>query len=317
VTSVRRFTWLLLLALAACALAPAALRAQADDGLGLDDSNAETDADKSTPSGEPEQTQPTQQPSEQAAAQAESAPPSEPEEASTVPRPKSGERALSLYAGAGAGVGTLMFQRPTSAGVQKLPQTPFAAAEIQVRGHMLPKNRFSLEVLFAYQTSLGLVLQASPLFALPQNTPARWQHLEISVAPVIRLRDGADAPALAFPVGMLYASMFAAERQSAVPRYTFGGPQLRAELQLELSKVVRLRLGPEIAWLALVSHSLTEAGACCQGMAFGARGALEARAGEAIRVALTYAESHAFVPAGSWRFSGVDRFLTVRLAGEL
>jgi len=315
VKGARRFTWLLLLGLAARALAPAALRAQEDDGPG--DSSAEPGADTSAPSGEPAQTQ-AQQPSAQATTQPESAPRPEPTaEAGAVAEPKSGERAFSLYAGAGAGVGTLTFQRPTTAGVQKLPQTSFAAAEIQVRGHVLPKNRFSFEVLFAYQTSLGLVLQASPLFALPQNTPARWQHLEISVAPVIRLRDGATAPALAFPVGMLYASMFAAERQSAVPRYTFGGPQLRAELQLELSKVVRLRLGPEAAWLALVSRSLTEAGACCQGMALSARGALEARAGEAIRVALTYAESHAFVPAGSWRFSNVDRLLTVRLAGEL
>jgi hypothetical protein len=201
--------------------------------------------------------------------------------------------------------------------VQKLPQTPFGAAEIVLRVRGWPRNRLSLEALIAYQTSVGLVLQASPLFALPQNVDVRWQRVELGVASVLRLGEAANAPALAFPLAMVFDSLFAEVHQFSVPRYTFGGPQLRAELLLELSHVIRLRAGPEAQWLLLVASSLKQQGACCQGIGFGGRGAIEARVGEAIRVALAYSESHAFVPAGAWRFTSVDRLLTVRLAGEL
>jgi hypothetical protein len=310
----------LLLAIAVPLYAPAATRAQQDDELGPDDATEETQAptEASPRSERAPATQPAEpEPATDAPEPSPVTPPSSGGQASTASEHGPGERALSLYAGAGAGVGTLMFQRPTPEGVQKLPQTAFAAAELVLRGRAWPKNRFSLEALLAYQTSLGLVLQASPLFALPQNVDVRWQRVELSIAPVIRLGEDAKAPALAFPLGMVVDSLFAGVHQFSVPNYTFGGPQLRAELLLEISNVIRLRAGPQAQWLLLVAHSLKQEGACCQGIGFGGRGAIEARVGEAIRVALAYSESHAFVPAGAWRFTSVDRFLTVRVAGEL
>ena len=54
-----------------------------------------------------------------------------------------------------------------------------------------------------------------------------------------------------------------------------------------------------------------------QGFAIGGQGVVQARVGATLRLALAYRQSHAFVPAGGWRFKDVERFLTVRVAGEL
>jgi hypothetical protein len=321
VSRASRWALMLLFAIAVQLYAPIATRARADDDLGADDSTGDAQQGSSEPSAQPEPAPATQRaepgPATDDPAASTATRPDAGGEASAAPGPAAGGRALSLYAGAGAGVGTLMFQRPTPQGVQRLPQTPFGAAELVLRGRAWPTHRLSFEALVAYQTSLGLVLQTSPLFALPQNVDVRWQRVELSVAPVIRLGEAANAPALAFPVGMLFDSLFPGVHQFSVPKYTFGGPQLRAELLLEISNVIRLRAGPQAQWLLLVANSLKQEGACCQGIGFGGRGTIEARVGEAIRVALAYSESHAFVPAGAWRFTSVDHFLTVRVAGEL
>jgi hypothetical protein len=226
-------------------------------------------------------------------------------------------RALSLHAAAGLGVGTLAFQRPTPQGLQILPQTPFAAAELLLRVRAWPGQRLSLETLLAYQTSLGLVLQTRPLFALPQNVEARWQRVELSAAPTVRLGAASDAPRLAFPVGLVLRSLFPGVHQFSVPNYRLGGFLLRAELSIALGRFISLRAGPEAQWLVFVEPSLRRAGACCQGVAIGGRAWLEAAVGPALRIALAYGESHAFAPIGEWRFMDIDRCLTARIAGEL
>jgi hypothetical protein len=282
-----------LLAMAAMLACTAAVRAQETDDPSPDESEA------TSPTAETEQT-------------------TEPEQGPPTPAAHaSAERALSLYAGAGLGIGTLSFDRPTAAGEQKLPQTPFAAADLMFRVRAWPKDRFSLEALLAYQTSLGLVLQTSPLFALPQNVGVRAQRIELSVAPVLRLAEAPNAPVLAFPIGLAVHSLFPELHQFSMPKYTLGGPQLRAELWLQLGDLVRLRAGPEAELLLLVSSSLRSEGACCQGLSLGGRASVEASVGPVIRIALSYAEAHRFVPIGSWSFMETERFLTARIAGEL
>jgi hypothetical protein len=231
--------------------------------------------------------------------------------------PPPAKRLLAFQAAAGLGVGTLSFVRPTAAGAQKLDGTPFAATELLLRAHAWPANRLSLDMLLVYQTSFGLVLQVAPLFALPQNVDVRSQRVELSAAPVLRLGSGADAPALAFPIGFVFRSFLPEVHQFNVPKYSLAGPNLRAELLLELSELVHLRAGPELQWLVLVDGSLRREGACCQGASLGGQGSIEARVGPTFSVALAYRESHEFVPAGSWRFMDVERFLTARIAGEL
>jgi hypothetical protein len=309
--------WLVIVG-AVLAPAPAALHAQAEDDLGSID-DEETSAPESVPEGEADSSAaaaPAQQDEEQApeVSAEEQAPVGDtPSDLVRIPP----QRALGFYAGAGLGVGSLEFERPTAQGVQKLPQTPFAAAELLLRGRAWPHNHFSLELALAYQTSLGLVLQVAPLFALPQNIDARWQRVELDVAPIVRLGESANAPQLAFPLGFAIASLFPGVHQFSVPKYDLGGPQLRAELLLHLGEFVSLRVGPEAQWLVVIGSALRSEGACCQGVAIGGRAALDASVGPTIRLGLAYSESHAFVPVGSWRFMDVERFLTARIAGAL
>jgi hypothetical protein len=101
-----------------------------------------------------------------------------------------------------------------------------------------------------------------------------------------------------------------------VQEYALGGPQLRAELWLKLGELVRLRIGPEAQWIVLIDGAMRGEGACCQGLAVGGQGLLEASVGPIFRVAFAYRESHAFVPLAS-RFEDVERMLTARIAGEL
>jgi hypothetical protein len=298
------------------ALPAPTLRAQ-DDDLAAEDPDTSTEEPQHAaagPSDEPASEAPAD--SEQAAATT-----TEPEPAATEAPDATGstrsERALSLYAGAGLGVGTLAFQRPTAEGAQKLGQTAFAAAEFVLRVHAWPAKRESLEVLLMYQTSLGLVLQAAPLFALPQNVDVRSQRVELSVAPVLRLGQARNAPALVLPLGFAFRSLFPGVHQFSVPKYGIGGPHLRAEVLVPLGELVSLRIGPEAQWLVVIDRSLKREGACCQGIAVGGQGSLQARVGATIRIVLAYGESHAFVPSGSWRFMDVERFLTARIAGEL
>jgi hypothetical protein len=211
----------------------------------------------------------------------------------------------------------LSFDRPTPQGAQVLSSAPFVAAELVLRARAWPRARFSLELLLAYQTSLGLALQASPLFAQAEDVDVRWQRVELSAAGVVRLGAAANAPALAFPLGVVVRSLFPAVHQLTVPQYTILGPQLRAELLLALSAAISVRVGPELQWLLYAGGSSAREVPCCSGIGIGARGAIESRLGDVVRLALAYGESHGFIPAGSWRFMDTDRVLTLRVAGEL
>jgi hypothetical protein len=224
-------------------------------------------------------------------------------------------RAVSLYAGAGFGFGTVSFERPTAAGAQALERTPFAATDVVVRVRAWPDESFMLETLLAYQSSLGLRLQSEPLFGLPQTVSARVQRGELSVAPALRL-GAADAPlALAFPVGFGFQSLVSEAHQYGMPQYVVGGPHLRVELHAELGEIFHLRIGPEAQWILVIASSLREEDACCQGVGFGAQCSVEAEIGSHLRLALAYRQLTSTLPARGASFEDVERFFTARIAG--
>jgi hypothetical protein len=236
----------------------------------------------------------------------------EPEPAAAPP-----ERALSLQATLCMGVGSLSFVRPTPAGTQKLPDTPFAASGIELRAHAWRAAPLSLEVAAAYQTSIGFELRLEPLFALPERIDVRTQRIELGAAPIVRLGAAPHAPALAVPLGFVFRSFLPEAAQPALPDHVLGGLLGRVELRLPLGERVELRAGPEAQWIVVIDSSLRREGACCHGLALGGQAALETSIGSPLRVGLAYRESHAFVPATDWRFKDVERFLTLRIAGEL
>jgi hypothetical protein len=79
---------------------------------------------------------------------------------------------------------------------------------------------------------------------------------------------------------------------------------------------VTLRAGPELQWLMIMSSSLREEEACCQGFAFGGQCAVQAAVGPHVSVALAYRQLHSLVPAPDMTFEDVERFLTARIAGD-
>lgn len=237
--------------------------------------------------------------------------------AQDVSEPAAPRRALSHQVMLGLGVGTLSFVRPTLEGTQRLSESPFAATELVLRSRAWPQERLALDLLLAYQTSLGFTLMVEPLFALPERIGVRAQRIELSAGPVIRLGASSRAPALAFPVGFAFRWFFPEVHQyTSVRAYELGGPQLRAELIIGLGDRVRLRVGPEAQWIVLIDPELRRQGACCSGLALGGQGAIEASVGEVLRIAFAYRESHAWVP-GTARFEDAERFLTARIGGAL
>jgi len=239
--------------------------------------------------------------------------------AQAVPESAGGQptRGLALQAALSMGVGSLSFVRPTPAGTQQLPDTPFAASGIELRAQAWREAPLALEVLAAYQTSIGLELQLEPLFALPERVDVRTQRIELGAAPILRLGQGPHAPSLAAPLGLVFRAFLPEQPQPALPEHVLGGPALRVELRLPLGEWVELRAGPEAQWIMLIDSSLRRENACCHGVALGGQASAETSIGSPLRVGLAYRESHAFVPAVDWRFKDVERFLTLRIAGEL
>lgn len=227
------------------------------------------------------------------------------------------DQRAELSARLGAGVASLALVRPTAEGRQRLPSSAFAALDLGVGLHVSRDQPLSFEVDLAYLSSLGLALEVEPLFGLGQQVSVRVQSAELTFAPRVRLGSARHALALAFPVGIMLRSFVPELHQFGLPNYLLAGPELRVELLAPFGDQVLLRIGPEVRWLALVDHSLRDQGACCQGVALGAKGSLEAQLGSTLSVALEAHESHAFVGHGVRAFNEVERFVTAVVGGRL
>lgn len=215
--------------------------------------------------------------------------------------------------GLGFGVGTLAFTRPASGGVQRLPTSPYAAMDMDVRSWLGARNAFSWGILARYHTSLGWALEHDNLFGLPETIATRSQALELSVAPTFRLSDHAH---LAFPIGAAMRWFMAKVHQYPLEPYTLGSLVVRAEAIVELTDNVTLRVGPEAHWILFVNQALEREGACCSGGAVGGQGSLQARLGQTFSLAVDYREVRSLIPVAA-RFSAVERVVTARMVGEL
>ncbi|MDD9939507.1 MAG: hypothetical protein OXU20_00465 [Myxococcales bacterium] len=225
---------------------------------------------------------------------------------------------LALEVSVGVGAGTRAFERPIPVGTQKLPDTAFGAANLMARARLWPGDAVSLDLVLSYQTSLGMRIREPAPFALPKDIDVRSHRLALAFAPTLRLGDSARALALAFPLGFVVRHLWPQTDQYRTPEYMLGGAFIRPELLWPLTDSVRLRIGPEVQWLPLLDGTLTRSGvSCCQGVAIGAQGSLQADLSEAIAVELFYRESHASVSANRGTLGDVERFVTAGLVGRL
>jgi hypothetical protein len=227
--------------------------------------------------------------------------------------------AVRFQALAGLGVGSRGFSRPRDGQRQQLDESVFPAAGMALRAHFAPDARLSLQVLLAYQTSLGMTVEESPLFGLPAEIDARSERLELSAGPRLRLGDSPDAVAVALPVGIGMRAFVPAVRELTTPGYLLWGPQARAEIQVPLSSWLSLRAGPEVAWLVSISESLKREGVDPSGWALGLEAGVTVRPGAGLLLELSYRQSHARAGSsgGAADFEDVERYATVRLGGEL
>lgn len=225
-------------------------------------------------------------------------------------------RALQLIATAGFGIGSRAFQRPTFRGLQKLPDTPFAAALVSLRARVWPTRPLSMDVLLAYQTSLGLVIREQPLFGLPQDVNVRSSRLELSVAPTLRLGEGPSAISVAAALGFAMRDFWPVEDQYLTPKYTLAGPMARFELIVPIAGVAELRVGPEVHWMAWVDDRLRDDGVLSTGIAIGGQLSLRAPLSERLAIALDYREARAYASSVGPMFIDVERFVTAGLSGR-
>ena len=307
--------------------APRFARAQSDE-LGVDlggsiegeassegEASAEgelTESDEATEQAPAEEGAPAEEPPSDVAQATDGEAPVE----SAEPPAPAPVRAISLHMAAGLGVGSLAFTRPTSVGVQHLPESTFAAAELLLRIHAWPNETFSLEAQVAYQTSLGFELEISPFFALPERLNVRVQRVELSVAPRIAFSSSKHGLALAVPVGFALRSFFPEVHHYSVQNHNLGSAFVRPELIVPLGELIALRGGPELHWLMLVEPSLEREGADGSGYAIGFQGAVQAAVGPTFSVALAYHQLHSVIPTAA-RFEDTERFLTARFGGSL
>jgi len=170
-----------------------------------------------------------------------------------------------------------------------------------------------------YQTSIGLRVEQRASFALPYTISARAERGELSVAPIVRLEDGPLAPSLAFPIGLGVRTFWPDVHEPPLLGYSLLGPQLRVELIWPLVESVRLRLGPELQWIIAVDHALRDEGVTSMGGAVGGELSVQVRLGKIFSLDLCYRESHAFASSTNSGpiFNDVERFMTLRLLGEL
>jgi hypothetical protein len=217
---------------------------------------------------------------------------------------------------AGLGVGSLSYTKPTGAGVQFLPESRFAAAEVLMRLHAWPTQALSLEAQLAYQTSLGYELELRPLFALPERVPVRAQRVELAAGPRFAFSSSKRGLALVAPLGVLLRSFFPEVHQYTVRAHNLGSVFVRPELIVPVGELITLRVGPEAHWLLLIEPSLEREGASGSGYALGLHGVVQAAVGETYSVALAYRELHSVIPAAA-RFEDTERFLTARFGGAL
>lgn len=281
-------------------LAPlTAAGAQDDDLGGLDDSDTKSK----------DQAQDAAEGSENADAEAAPAPAPAPASDAAPVGPR-----VVIRPYVGGGIATRSFQRPgVPLGVQTLTASAVPAAEVGLDVIAWPKESFSLAFALHYRTALGLKVQESPPFALQNETKARSEEIELSVAPGWAL---GDSVRLSVPLGAIIRTFWPSVHTLMTPGYSLIGPFARVELNARISGPVVLRLGPEVQWIMLIDRALRDTGVNSQGLAIGAEAALLVELGETWMIGFAYRESHALASTNRGvTFEDVERYWTLRVSG--
>jgi hypothetical protein len=185
----------------------------------------------------------------------------------------------------------------------------FPAAHVGLRARVWPEQRFSLELLLSYQTTIFDRAYEHPPNASPNELHLRSHHVELSALPLWRPRPAAPW-ALGLGLGYAMRVFWPDVHNLQTPRQLLTGPFLRPELLIRPLRLLSLRIGPELHWMATLDPSLRAAIGVHQLVAIGAQVSASLSLSEAYLVELVFRESHVVLAPN---FSDVERYLSLVL----
>ena len=222
---------------------------------------------------------------------------------------------LRLFAGAGIGMRAL--DLPRDGVVSQTRTGVFPALDLEFALNYRPSEAFGLGLRARYQTSLGLQIVERHSDGSGHQQALRSHRLELALTPSYRL-DARGLWVLGAALGYGLCDL-RPEVHLQTPGYGLGGPFLRVELQIPLgTEHLRLRLGPELQWIAVVGEQLRDEGFASHGLGIGGAAALQVVISDRWLVEATYNELRAWLDSPQAEsLQDVTRFITARLSGTL
>lgn len=216
----------------------------------------------------------------------------------------------------GAGLTQRVVDVPNAEGPRQLDLGPAPAAMLGIDGG-LQRGHWLLGLGLRYRTSLAARVndvQAGAGAAASQNA-VRSHQFEAGLRPGWSFGQTSHAAQVALFAGYQLRA-FSSVAVLRVPRFTLHGPLARLELEFPLKVGLRLRIAPEVQWIASITRELEDIAQITQsGLALGGEAQLSLPLGESFDLCLHYRESHAMAQTRSaQRFSDVERYLLLEVA---
>jgi hypothetical protein len=227
------------------------------------------------------------------------------------------EPSWSLRLSGGFGFGTRDFDLPRDGVIYESRTGIFPAADLGFELDHAASDHVGVGLHLRFQSSVGLSIVEQHTDGSERAQDLRSQRLELAIAPTFRF-DTNGRWALLTSIGYGISDL-RPEVHLETPGYFLAGPHLRAELQIPLAgERVRLRLGPEVQWIAHVGQELVHRGVAKSGFGAGGVAAVEVMLGRRWTVDASYRELRIWVDSSeAGAFEDVARFVTARLTGTL
>lgn len=229
--------------------------------------------------------------------------------------PPSGQKlALHIGMSVGFGMGTRSFYVPTQVTPVRLANTLFPAMSLRLFTEYEPRaqGRLTWTAEARYLTSLGLKTTDTRLDGSTATTGSRSHRLDIEGGLRYRITEGKVSVALggAFGWGLRF---FSSEAAVTVPNFFMAGPYLRPAVRVGfLQDRVIVGADPLLEWLAIIDHTLTDAGLKSMAFALGIEAQVQYRVLNALSLVLLFRESHAFLSAPGISPNDTERLLVLQ-----
>jgi hypothetical protein len=224
----------------------------------------------------------------------------------------------SLRLSAELGAGRRDIDIPREGVVQQIRTDLFPVAGLGFALDHAASDAITVGLLVRYQTSVGLGISEQHTDGSVRPLDVRAHRLELAVAPTLRL-DESGSWALAASAGYGLANFRPDAHEIVTPAYSLAGPHLRLELRLApWDGPIRLRVGPEIQWIAHVGQDLVDRGMASRGLGVGGEAAIEVALGQRWAIGASYREMRSWLDSSQAQsFEDVARFVTASLSGKL